>query len=140
MPKGMTDLDQRRDESLCDNRISEHVRGLGSRMTCDISWKRTVVRLIREGRPEEALALMGEKYSVKPPKLRIGTVKGRREVAGCYVAKERTIYLSHADMMLEPYVVLHEFYHHLRSMEGKFSGSEKHADTFAREFVQLRGS
>ena len=113
---------------------------LDSRMTRDRSWKKTVVQLIREGRPEEALALMGEKYGVSPPKLRIGTVKGRREAAGCYVAKERTIYLSHADVMLEPYVVLHEFYHHLRSMEGKFSGSEKHADKFAREFVQLCGS
>jgi hypothetical protein len=104
-------------------------------MACNISWKKTVIQLIREGKAEDALTLLGERYGVTPPKLRIGTVKGRRKVAGCYVPKEKTIYLSHADVILEPYVVLHEFYHHLRSMEGKFSGSEKHADAFAREFV-----
>jgi len=91
--------------------------------------------MIREGKPEEALTLLAEKYSVKPPKLKVGTVKGRRAVAGCYVAREETIYLPNAEMMLDPYVVLHEFYHHLRSAEGKFSGSEKHADKFAREFL-----
>jgi len=104
-------------------------------MTYDSCWKKSIVRLICERRPEEALALLAEKYSVKPPKLKVGTVKGRRGVAGCYVAREETIYLPNAEMMFDPYVVLHEFYHHLRSAEGKFSGSEKHADKFAREFI-----
>lgn len=109
-------------------------------MTRDRYWKVKVVRLIREGRPEDAMVHLAEKYEVRPPKLRIGTVKGRRRAVGCYVAKEETIYLSNAEMMSEPYVVLHEFYHHLRSMEGKFSGSEKHAERFAREFVEFHGS
>jgi len=102
--------------------------------------KTQVVRLIREGRPEDALALLAEEYGVRPPKLLVGTVKGRRKVAGCYVAKEGTIYLSNAEMMFNPYVVLHEFYHHLRSIEEKFSGLEKHAERFAREFTEFHSS
>ena len=108
----------------------------GPHLADDTSWKTEVVRLIRRGRPEEALELLSQKYGVKPPWLRIGTVKGRRKAAGCYVAKERTIYLSSAEMVCEPYVVLHEFYHHLRFMEGEFSGSEKHAEKFAKEFLE----
>jgi len=109
-------------------------------MTGNRYWEVKVVRLIREGRPEEALALLAEKYGVRPPKLRVGTVKGRRGAMGCYVPKEGAIYLSNAEMMFNPYVVLHEFYHHLRSLEGKFSRSEKHAERFAREFLEFHGS
>jgi len=106
-------------------------------MIDDRCLKARIVQLIREGRPENALILLSEKYGVRPPKLRTGTVKGRRKVAGCYVAKEQTIYVSNAEMLSDPYVLLHEFYHHLRSMEGKFSGSERHAEKFAREFLKL---
>jgi len=102
--------------------------------------KTQVVRLIREGRPEDALAILAEEYGVKPPKLMVGTVKGRRRAVGCYVAKEGAIYLSNAEMTFNPYVVLHEFYHHLRSIEGKFSGSEKHAERFAREVLEFHSS
>lgn len=95
-----------------------------------------VIRLILEGRTEDSLNLLAEKYGVSPPKLRVGTVKGRRSVAGCYVAKEKTIYLSKAEVMSNPYVVLHEFYHHLRSAEGKYGASEKHAQAFAIDFMK----
>lgn len=108
-------------------------------MRCDKDWKINIVTMIREGRTEEALELLSQKYDVAPPRLRVGTVKGRRGAAGCYVAREKTIYFSTAGMMSEPYIVLHEFYHHLRSMEGRFSRSEKHADRFAHEFVDLSG-
>jgi len=109
-------------------------------MMRDRFYKTQVVRLIREGRPEDALAILAEEYEVRPPKLMVGTVKGRRRVVGCYVAKEETIYLSNAEMMSNPYVVLHEFYHHLRSIKGKSSGSEKHAERFAREFLEYHSS
>lgn len=109
-------------------------------MTADNCWKTRVVRLIREGRAEDALALLAQKNGTSPPKLRVGTVKGHRSVAGCYVAKEKTIYVSNSEMMFEPYVVLHEFYHHLRSAEGKFSASEKHAKAFALEFIKIHDS
>jgi len=118
-----------------DRRLRSRAHMMGERYC-----KTQVVRLIREGRPEDALALLAEEYGVRPPKLLVGTVKGRRRVAGCYVAKEGTIYLSNAEMMFNPYVVLHEFYHHLRSIEGKFSGSEKHAERFAREFLKFHSS
>jgi hypothetical protein len=37
-----------------------------------------------------------------------------------------------------PFVILHEFYHHLRTdLDLKHRGTEKHADAFAREFIQV---
>jgi hypothetical protein len=37
----------------------------------------------------------------------------------------------------EPFVVLHEFYHHLRTaLDRKHRGTEKYADEFAREFIE----
>jgi hypothetical protein len=105
-------------------------------MVCEGYLAKEVVQLILDGRPEQALELLSKNYGVRPPKLRIGTVKGHRNVAGCYVAKEETIYVSNAEMLHRPYVVLHEFYHHLRSVEGKFSGSERHAEGFARKFLE----
>jgi len=107
-------------------------------LSYDESWRDMIVEMIRDGKAEHALALLSEKYGVTPPNLRIGTVKGRRKALGCYVAKRTTIYVSTSEIMTEPYVVLHEFYHHLRSAEGKFGGSEKHAGKFALEFLYPR--
>ncbi len=95
-----------------------------------------IIQMIREGEAKQALAMLAEKYGVNPPRLRIGTVKGRRKVLGCYIPRKGIIYVSTSEIMMEPFVVLHEFYHHLRSSEGKFGRSEKHAEKFATEFLQ----
>ena len=105
-------------------------------MNADDCWRAMVVRLIREGRPEDSLVLLADKYGVTPPRLKVGTVKAHRSVAGCYVAKQKTIYISKAEVMSEPYVILHEFYHHLRSTQGKYAASEKHAQAFAMDFMK----
>jgi hypothetical protein len=34
-----------------------------------------------------------------------------------------------------PFVVLHEFYHHLRARSGPHRGTERHANAFARRFI-----
>jgi hypothetical protein len=34
-------------------------------------------------------------------------------------------------------VILHEFYHHLRMHGRKHLGTEKHADRFARDFIEV---
>jgi len=103
-----------------------------------------IVGLIVEGHPELALRLLATHYDVQEPSLRVGTVKGHRKVLGCYVERERRIYLSNSSFMTDPFVVLHEFYHHLRaSRVGKSRQVETRADLFAAEFIRdfmsLRG-
>jgi len=40
-------------------------------------------------------------------------------------------------MLLNPFVILHEFYHHLRSksVDGTHKGTERGADKFALDFI-----
>jgi len=96
-----------------------------------------IVTLIVGGRPERALRLLAKYYDVREPGLRVGTVKGHRKVLGCYVEREGRIYLSNSSFMTDPFVVLHEFYHHLRaSGVGKNRQVETRADLFAAEFIR----
>jgi Zn-dependent peptidase ImmA (M78 family) len=103
----------------------------------DDSVKARAVRLILAKEPERALQLLASLYNVKNPKLRVGTVKGRRKTAlAVYVHKDNTIYASNSDMLYNPFVILHEFYHHIRSKSGEHRGTEKNADAFASEFIK----
>jgi len=103
----------------------------------DESIKAKVVQLILEKEPEQALELLATLYKVKNPKLRVGTVKKRRKTAlAVYVHKDNTIYASNSDMLYNPFVILHEFYHHIRSKSGEHKGTEKNADLFANEFIK----
>ncbi len=96
-----------------------------------------IVHLIVDGRPEHALQLLAEYYGVSEPTLRVGTVKRHRKVLACYVEKESRIYLSNSNFMTNPFVILHEFYHHLRcSGQGKNRQVEKRADLFAWSFIR----
>jgi len=96
-----------------------------------------IVRLIVDGSPERALRLLAKYYGVSEPTLRVGTVKRHRKVLACYVEKERRIYLSNSSFVTNPFVILHEFYHHLRSSDqGKNRQVEKRADLFAWSFIR----
>ena len=96
-----------------------------------------VVQLIIDGRVEIALGLLSDYYGVSAPTIRVGTVKRHRRVLACYVEKERRIYFSNSDFLNNPFVVLHEFYHHLRSLEpGRSRQVEKRADLFAANFIR----
>jgi hypothetical protein len=100
--------------------------------------KPTVVLLIINCRTEEALALLSKEYNVKIPNLKVGLPKGHKAVAyGCYTAKTETISVLNSDMLVNPFVILHEFYHHLRSkgVDKMHRGTEKNADKFALEFI-----
>ena len=99
--------------------------------------KAKAVRLILTKQPEQALELLATLYKIKNPKLRVGTVKGRRKTAlAVYVHRDNTIYASNSDMLYNPFVILHEFYHHIRSKSGEHKGTEKNADAFAIEFIK----
>jgi hypothetical protein len=96
-----------------------------------------IVGLIIDGRPERALRLLAEYYGVTEPTLRVGTVKRHRKVLACYVEKQSRIYLSDGSFVTNPFVILHEFYHHLRSSDvGKNRQVEKRADLFAWSFIR----
>jgi hypothetical protein len=96
-----------------------------------------VVGSILGGRPEVALRLLSKHYGVREPALRVGTVKRHRKVLACYVEREGRIYLSNSRYMTDPFVVLHEFYHHLRaSRVRKNRQVERSADLFAANFIR----
>ena len=95
-----------------------------------------IVHLIISREPEEALEFLSQYYHVATPKLRVGIPKGHVKNAGCYVASKKTIYVSDRENLYNPYLILHEFYHHLRTSDGKHKGTEKYADRFAKKFVE----
>ncbi|TET62636.1 hypothetical protein E3J49_07675 [Candidatus Bathyarchaeota archaeon] len=96
-----------------------------------------IVQLILDGRVEKALELLAEYYRVDVPKIKVGLPKGRRKkTLGCYNAKKGIIFILNSDTLKEPFIILHEFYHHLRTtLDTKHKGTEKYADEFARGFI-----
>jgi len=96
-----------------------------------------VVSLILDGRTEHAVKLLSDYYGIDEPDLKVGTVKRHRGVVACYVEKEKRIYFSKGEYMMSPFVILHEFYHHLRASGVKRKGQvEKRADLFASTFIR----
>ena len=103
------------------------------------NFKPIVVWLILNGKPEEALALLAKNYKVNVPELKVGLPKKHKITAfGCYTAKNETISVQNSDVIANPFVILHEFYHHLRSksVDKMHKGTEKNADKFAMEFIE----
>lgn len=96
-----------------------------------------LVELILNGMTEESLKLLSDFYRMEPPDICVGTVKGkRRTVYAVYVAREKRIYAMNSEIFFNPFVILHEFYHHLRSRSGEHRGTEKHANLFAKTFIE----
>ena len=102
------------------------------------NFKPLIVWLILNGQAEKALNLLAENYKVATPKLKVGLPKGHKVKAfGCYTPKDATISVLNSDVIGNPFVILHEFYHHLRtSIDKKHKGTEKNADKFARDFIE----
>jgi hypothetical protein len=98
--------------------------------------KAKVVYMILSRRTEEALQNLSNFYNITPPEIVVGTIKGkRRTVYAVYVQKESKIYAINSDVFYNPFVILHEFYHHIRTRAGVHRGSEKHANIFAKSFI-----
>ena len=103
------------------------------------NFKQLVVWLILNGKTEEALMLLAKNYKVNIPNLKVGLPKGHKVKAfGCYTAKTETISVLNSDVIVNPFVILHEFYHHLRTKaaDKMHRGTEKNADKFALDFIQ----
>ena len=98
--------------------------------------KAKIVHMILNRNTEEALQKLSKFYKVTPPEIVVGTIKGkRRTVYAVYVQKERRIYVINSDVFNNPFIVLHEFYHHIRTRAGVHRGSEKHANMYAKSFI-----
>ncbi|HEX6029322.1 MAG TPA: hypothetical protein VFY64_09810 [Nitrososphaeraceae archaeon] len=98
--------------------------------------KAKIVHMILNRNTEEALQKLSKFYNVTSPEIVVGTIKGkRRTVYAVYVQKERRIYVINSDVFNNPFIVLHEFYHHIRTRAGVHRGSEKHANMYAKSFI-----
>src|ERR671914_2787883 len=98
--------------------------------------KAKIVHMVLNKKTEEALQYLSKFYDIAPPEIVVGTVKGKRKtVYAVYVQKESKIYVINSDVFYNPFVILHEFYHHIRTRAGVHRGSEKHANRYAKSFI-----
>ena len=98
--------------------------------------KALVVALILDSKTEEAIGVLSRWYRVSEPRLGVGVFEGRTKgVAAVYSQNRKEILAAKREFLYDPFVMIHEFYHHLRSTSGKHRGTEKQADKFALEFI-----
>ncbi|HVP24339.1 MAG TPA: hypothetical protein VMS77_10575 [Conexivisphaerales archaeon] len=102
----------------------------------DVRAKALIVRLILSKETERALEELSSANHIDVPRLKVGAVKGMKKALAVYVEKERTIYVSNGEILWNPFVILHEFYHHLRCRSGKHRGTEKLADAYAMDYIK----
>ncbi len=99
--------------------------------------KISVVAMILDSRPEDALDLLSKWYRIERPRLGVGVVEGRTKgVAAVYSLRRKEILAAKREYLYDPFVMIHEFYHHLRSRSGRHRGTEKEADRFAIGFIR----
>jgi hypothetical protein len=104
----------------------------------DFGFKAQIVLLILNGKTEEAIEQLSKEYGVSVPSLRVGLPKGHKTTAyGCYAAQTQTITVLNSDILVNPFVIIHEFYHHIRSkgVDRMHRGTEGNADKFALDFI-----
>lgn len=102
----------------------------------DDTFKAYIVQLIIDKETEQAIESLSQLYEIKPPQIVVGTIKGKRStVYAVYVQRECKIYCINSDIFYNPFIIMHEFYHHLRTTAGVHRGSEKHANMYARDFI-----
>jgi hypothetical protein len=96
-----------------------------------------VVALILDSKTEEAIGVLSRWYKVSEPKLGVGVLEGKTKgVAAVYSQRRKEILAARREFLYDPFVMIHEFYHHLRSVNGRHRGTEKQADRFALEFLE----
>ena len=105
-------------------------------LTADVLFRAKIVYLILSRDTQEALELLSSHYGVVEPKLKMGMPKRYSKNPACYVHKNRTIHVSCRDILWNPHVILHEFYHHLRSVTDAHGGIEKYANSFAKSYLE----
>ena len=108
-----------------------------SSRTSEVEFRAFIVHLVLDSKVEQALELLAKEFKVTVPKIQVGLPRSHGSVYGCYTSRNQTIYVLNRDVLKDPFVILHEFYHHLRtsSVDKKHRGTEKYANVFAKEFI-----
>jgi hypothetical protein len=102
----------------------------------DDLFKAYVVYSILSKETERAVELVCKKSRVTSPSLRIGGVpKGHKKALAVYSIASNSIAFRDQNQFFNPFVVLHELYHCIRSKSGTHRGTEKNADRFALSFI-----
>ena len=109
---------------------------MAAMLTADLFFRAKIVSLILSRDPQDALKLLSSYYKIVEPKLKVGMPKRYSKNPACYVHKNRTIHVSHRSILYSPSIILHEFYHHLRSVKNAQGGIEKYADSFAKNYLE----
>ena len=99
-------------------------------------FKVQVVQMILMKENVKAIKALSHHYGVDIPHLKVGMPKKYSKKIGCYVSKTKTIHCMNRESFNNPFVILHEFYHHLRTQDGEHRGTEKYANRFAEEFIE----
>jgi hypothetical protein len=101
-------------------------------------FKAHIVWLLLKGRTEDALDQLAEHYKVGTPKIRVGLPKGHRKgILACYTGRNRTISVFNSDILMDPFTILHEFYHHIRiGLSRVHRGTERNANEFAGSYIE----
>jgi hypothetical protein len=116
--------------------VDEGGRAFRLKLSLD-EMKTSVVALILDSKTEDALDLLSKWYKVPVPKLGVGVVEGKtKRVAAVYSLRRKEILAASREYLYDPFVMIHEFYHHLRSASGRHRGTEKDADRFALDFIE----
>ena len=103
----------------------------------DDRFKAVIVSMILDSKPEEALEALSRRYRVDTPRLGVGVFKRHSKgVRAVYAPDRKEILAAKREFLYDPFVILHEFYHHIRSVGGKHRGTEKNADKFAIEYIR----
>jgi hypothetical protein len=104
--------------------------------TPELLFKAKIVNLIFSKNTEKALELLSRHYKIAEPALKVGMPKRYSKNPACYVSSKRTIHISSSNMLNNPHVILHEFYHHLRNLTDAQKGIEKYANKFAENYLE----
>ncbi len=109
---------------------------MSNMLTSEWLFKAKVVRLVLSKDTEKAMELLSQHYGIAEPRLIVGLPKRHSKNLACYVAEKRTIHVSRGEILYNPHVILHEFYHHLRNSTSTQKGLERHADKFAEDYLK----
>ncbi len=92
--------------------------------------------MIIQGKTIEAIKRLSDSYGIDPPKIKVGRVKGKSRALAVYLPRTKTIVIQNGELFNNPFVVLHEYYHHLRYQDMRHRGTEQNADKYAASFIQ----
>ncbi|MCJ7632659.1 hypothetical protein MUP77_09745 [Candidatus Bathyarchaeota archaeon] len=99
-------------------------------------FKAKIVQMILMKENIDAIKALSHHYSVDIPRLKVGMPRRYSRKVGCYVSKTKTIHVMNQEYLDNPFLILHEFYHHLRTQDSEHRGTEKYANKFAEEFIK----